>query len=206
MGSVGAGNAIHLHLTAQARGDVLKAAGGSGRSFRSNNKSLSNRPLTAAAIQAAAPQAFYYINPEPFLVNQLPYRSSVFKYAEVGGRKQTLPRTCSPSQTPVPTPADGSPSPVKPSDSPKIVASTTETGDAKGVVESIASDRASEPGGAAMAGQSRHGVMTDLARVIAAEQMANSASADFENQARLEIALAHLLVLKAERIGRVNKK
>ncbi|MGQ3673585.1 hypothetical protein ACT6QG_14455 [Xanthobacter sp. TB0136] len=48
--------------------------------------------------------------------------------------------------------------------------------------------------------------MVDLARVIAAEQMANSAAADFENQARLEIAMAHLLALKAERIGKENKK
>ncbi|MGQ3673351.1 hypothetical protein ACT6QG_13270 [Xanthobacter sp. TB0136] len=42
--------------------------------------------------------------------------------------------------------------------------------------------------------------MVDFARVIAAEQMQTSASADFENQARLEIALAHLLALKAEKI------
>lgn len=203
MGRAGA-SATHLHIETQIRGEALKAAGGRSRAFSRRDK-FGHSPLTASAIQAAAPQAWFYVNPEPFLVNRLPYQPGLGeKYQKQLGeiRTQTLPRTCAASQTPV---APGA-TPVAGAMDPKVVASTTETGSAASVVKDIAYDRTSEPGGAAMAGQSRHGVMVDLARVIAAEQMQNSAVADFDNQARLEIAMAHLLVLRAERIGKENKK
>ncbi|WP_322995430.1 M23 family metallopeptidase [Castellaniella sp.] len=197
MGSAGAG-AVHLHIETQIRGDALKAAGGKSRAFSRRDK-FGHRPLTSDAILAAAPAAWFFVNPEPFLVNQIKYQAGLGqKYREQLGevRTQTLPRTCSPSQTPL------APGQQPPAEDPSVITTTTETGDAKSVVQDIASDRSnSEPGAAAMAGQSRHGVFVDLAKVIAAENLQNSAAADLENQARLESALAHLLLLKTERLG-----
>ncbi|WP_322996570.1 M23 family metallopeptidase [Castellaniella sp.] len=197
MGSAGA-SATHLHVETQIRGDALQTAGGNSRAFSRRDK-FGHSPLTASAIRAAAPRAWFYVNPEPFLVNRIPYQGGVGrKYQDQLGevRIQTLPRTCSPSQTPL------APGRSPPAEDPKIIATTTETGDARSVVQDIAVDRSnSEQGAATMAGQSRHGLLVDLAKVIAAENLQNSAAADLENQARMEIALAHLLALKSERIG-----
>ena len=86
--------APHLHLGTLLKGSALSTTGTNGRAWKEfSGKSAS--PMTADAIKAALPAAWYYVNPEPFLPRQIPIS---YKYPDMAGgpRDTTLPKTCSP--------------------------------------------------------------------------------------------------------------
>lgn len=181
----------HLHLGALLRGDALQAAGGGGRVWREGSgKSLGNSPLTADAVKSAMPAAWYLVNPEPYLDHQIPMDGSGGAAAvygpQLGGwRTATLPRTCSPDQTVI--------------ESPRL-ASTTGTGAASAAVDSVASNASGNEGAAAVAaGQDRHGLAVEYARLVAADLAATTAQADLDVRAAQDSALAHLLLLEVSR-------
>ena len=98
MGRAGA-SAVHLHLGALLSGQALQSHTGGGRFWLQQRGSKGSPPLTADQIKSAAPQAWYYVNPEPFLTHQVPYQSGASSYDQPGGaRTVTLPRTCSPAE------------------------------------------------------------------------------------------------------------
>lgn len=180
--------APHLHLGAQMKGSALRQSGAQGRVWQEGGTKLST-PLTGDAIKSALPTAWYLVNPEPFLPHQIPIDGSGGKQAvygpQMGGwRSQTLPRTCSPDQTIV--------------DNPRI-ASTTDTGAAGAAVDSQATLKSGTEGYAAnAAGQDRHGVVVELARLSAADMTAAAQLAQLNAEARRDSALAHLLVATVE--------
>ncbi|MFG1404099.1 M23 family metallopeptidase [Xanthobacter sediminis] len=192
MGCTGMGECRpHLHLGALLRGDALKAAGAGGRVWREGSgKSLGNSPLTADAIKSAMPSTWYLVNPEPYLDHQIPMDGSDGAAAvygpQLGGwRSSTLPRTCSPDQTVTENPR---------------LASTTGTGAASAAVDSLASNAGGNEGAAATAaGQDRHGLMVDFAKLVAADLAATTAQQDLDARGAADSALAHMLLVEVER-------
>lgn len=196
MGCSGLANCpVHLHLGAMMRGDALKASGAGGRVWREGSgKSAS--PLTADQIKGAMPAAWYLVNPEPFLDHQVPFDGSGGQPAvygpQMGGwRSQTLPRTCSPDQTTFENPR---------------LASTTGTGSSDAAIDSQATNRSGSEGFAAkIAGQERRGVVVEFAKLATAELAQTSQSSALAYQAQMDSALAHLLLLEAEKTGEMDE-
>lgn len=95
--------AVHLHLSTLLRGDILRGIGNSGgRVWRSQHGwvgTKSSAPLSSAGIEAALPQDFYFVNPEPFLHQRIPFNPPADYVAQGIVRPDglTLPITCSPS-------------------------------------------------------------------------------------------------------------
>lgn len=93
--------AVHLHLSSLMSGDKLKAAGISSRVWPSSGGwggTKSSQPLTADQIAAAAPDSYYFVNPEPFLPERVPFRPNLLTaYADQGLARPdglTLPNNC----------------------------------------------------------------------------------------------------------------
>lgn len=93
--------AVHLHLSALMSGDKLQSAGVSSRVWPSASGwggTKSQQPLSADQISAAAPDSFYFVNPEPFLPERVPFRPNLLTaYADQGLVRPdglTLPNNC----------------------------------------------------------------------------------------------------------------
>ncbi|WP_091754494.1 M23 family metallopeptidase [Methylobacterium sp. ap11] len=169
--------APHLHLGALLKGSALAATGTNGRVWKIySGKGAS--PLTADAIKSAAPQAWYYVNPEPFLPRQIPIST---KYPDMAGgpRDMTLPKTCSPG------PNEGAAS------------ETVSKSDTQSQQQSIASaaEKASgsEDHAVKVANQPNRSLYIEIARINATELTANT----FDYDAQMDAALAQLVALYA---------
>lgn len=193
MGSVGAGNAVHLHLGALLSGDALKSYTGAGRVWLQQDASKRVAPLTADQIKSASPRAWYYVNPEPFLTHQIPYQGPATKY---NGQTQTLPRTCSPAEAIKPptgdeakqSPGQGRSDPVSEADS----------GSSQATVAAHSSGRvASEGPSDALASQAPRGVVLEIAKGGATELMAHQVS----YQAEMDASLANLALMSAMKLA-----
>ncbi|MBZ6078904.1 M23 family metallopeptidase [Microvirga puerhi] len=100
MGSSGA-NAVHIHLGMLMRGDALRGSGTSSRVWASrggNGGTKGSQPLTSQEISSAVPDAWYFVNPEPFLHHRIKFRPGVL--SAYGGQMSrpdgmTLPKSCS---------------------------------------------------------------------------------------------------------------
>lgn len=180
--------APHLHLGMMLRGDALQKTGAGGRVWKEGGTKLST-PLTGDAIKSAMPTAWYLTNPEPFLPRQIPMDGSGGKSAvygpQLGGwRSQTLPRTCSPDQNVL--------------DNPRI-ASTTDTGAAASSADVQATQKSGGEGYAATsAGQERHGITLEYARLSASDLAQVTDLGAIRRQAHQDAALAALLVATTE--------
>lgn len=94
----------HLHLGMTVRGSVLGQAGGGGRVMATAGcptcGTKSRPPLSASEIESAADDAWYFVNPEPFLDKQIPVPEALRAgypgyFAERTDPSKTLPTTCS---------------------------------------------------------------------------------------------------------------
>jgi murein DD-endopeptidase MepM/ murein hydrolase activator NlpD len=189
MGSAGAGDAVHLHLGTLLSGSALQSTTGAGRVWLQQTGSKGASPLTADQIKGAAPQAWYYVNPEPFLTHQVPYQAPATSY---NGRTITLPRTCSPAEA---IAAPGGDESKQPSGQGRIdPTSEADSGSSQGTIEAHASGRvASEGPSVTLASQARRGVLLEIAKGGATELMAHQLS----TQGELDSSLAHLALLSA---------
>lgn len=100
MGNTGT-RAIHLHLSALMSGDKLQSAGVESRVWASTAGwvgTKSAQPLSADQIAGVAPDSFYFVNPEPFLPERVPFRPNLLTaYADQGLVRPdglTLPNNC----------------------------------------------------------------------------------------------------------------
>lgn len=193
MGSAGAGNAVHLHLGTLLSGQALHSFTGAGRVWLQRRGDKGTQPLSADAIREAAPRAWYYVNPEPYLTHQVPYQSGASSYFQPGGRRtQTLPRTCSPAEA-IPPAAGGEAS--QPSGTGRAdPVSEADGGSAQGTVQAHSSGRvASEGPSVALASQAPRGVLLEIAKGAATELMAHQVN--YQNE--LDSSLAHLALMAA---------
>ncbi|WP_308445615.1 M23 family metallopeptidase [Methylorubrum aminovorans] len=169
--------APHLHLGTLLKGSVLAGTGTNGRVWRMGSGKGAS-PMTADAIKSALPQAWYYVNPEPFLPRQLPISNP---YPDMAGglRKTTLPKTCAPGAN------EGAAS------------ETVSQSDSQSQQSAIASaaERAtgSEDHAVKVANQPNRSLYIELARTNAAELAANT----FDYDAQMDAALAQLVALYA---------
>lgn len=99
MGATGTRNnaSVHHHLGMLLRGSKVKGLGGGSRVWATGDGQFvgtkSKAPLTSEGIQAAAPEQWYFVDPEPFLFKQLPYRDGL--KAQYGlDRDTTAPNDC----------------------------------------------------------------------------------------------------------------
>lgn len=192
MGRAGA-SAVHLHLGALLSGQALQSYTGGGRFWLQQRGSKGASPLTADQIKSTAPQAWYYVNPEPFLTHQVPYQSGASSYNQPGGaRTVTLPRTCSPAEA---IAAPGGDETKQPSGQGRTdPTSEADSGSSQGTIEAHASGRvASEGPSVALASQAPRGVLLEIARGGATELMAHQLS----YQGELDSSLAHLALIVA---------
>ena len=169
--------APHLHLGTLLKGNVLAATGTNGRVWKMYaGKGAS--PMTADAIKSALPQAWYYVNPEPFLPRQLPI-SNPYPDMAGGPRNTTLPKTCTPGAN------EGAAS------------ETVSRSDSQSQQSAIASaaERAtgSEDHAVKVANQPNRSLYIELARTNATELTANT----FDYDAQMDAALAQLVALYA---------
>ncbi|KMO32864.1 hypothetical protein VQ02_22515 [Methylobacterium variabile] len=135
-------------------------------------------PLTADAIKAALPAAWYYVNPERFLPRQIPI-STKYPDMEGGPRDTTLPKTCAPGAN------DAAPSET-------VSRSDTQSRQAS---ISAAAERStgSEDHAVKVANQPNRSLYIELARINATELTANT----FDYDAQMDAALAQLVALYA---------
>src|SRR5215210_607758 len=192
MGRAGA-SAVHLHLGALLSGQALQSYTGGGRFWLQQRGSKGASPLTADQIKSAAPRAWYYVNPEPFLTHQVPYQSGASSYNQPGGaRTVTLPRICSPAEA---IAAPGGDETKQPSGQVRTdPTSEADGGSSQGTIEAHASGRvASEGPSVALASQAPRGVLLEIARGGATELMAHQLS----TQGELDSSLAHLALIVA---------
>jgi hypothetical protein len=169
--------APHLHLGTLLKGSVVAATGTNGRVWRMGSGKGAS-PMTADAIKAALPQAWYYVNPEPFLPRQIPI-SNPYPDMAGGPRNTTLPKTCAPGAN------EGAASePVSQSDS-----------QSQQTAIASAAERAtgSEDQAVKVANQPIRSLYIELARINATELTANS----FDYDAQIDAALAQLVTLYA---------
>lgn len=169
--------APHLHLGTLLKGSSISTTGTNGRVWREGTrKSVS--PMTADAIKEALPQAWYYVNPEPFLPRQIPI-SNPYPDMAGGPRSTTLPKTCAPGAN------EGAAS------------ETVSRSDSQSQQSAIASaaERAtgSEDHAVKVANQPNRSLYIELARTNSAELAANS----FDYDAQIDAALAQLVTLYA---------
>lgn len=101
MGDTGSPGAVHLHLGSLMSGDKLQSAGVESRVWASTAGwvgTKSAQPLSADQIAGAAPESFYFVNPEPFLPERVPFRPNLLTaYADQGLVRPdglTLPNNC----------------------------------------------------------------------------------------------------------------
>ncbi len=189
MGSVGAGDAVHLHLGALLSGDVMKSYTGAGRFWLQQSGDKLTRPLTADQIKSAAPRTWYYVNPEPFLTHQLPSQGPATKY---NGQTQTLPRTCSPAEAIKPPSGGEAKQPSGQGRTDPI--SEADSGSSQATVEAHSAGRvASEGPSDALASQAPRGVILEIAKGGATELMAHQVS----YQAEMDASLANLALMAA---------
>ena len=178
MGCKGMGScAPHLHLGTLLKGSVLASSGTNGRVWRMGSGKGAS-PMTADAIKAALPQAWYYVNPEPFLPRQIPI-SNPYPDMAGGPRKTTLPKTCAPGAN------EGAASePVSQSDS-----------QSQQTAIASAAERAtgSEDQAVKVANQPNRSLYIELARTNSAEL----ATKAFDFDAQIDAALAQLVTLYA---------
>lgn len=169
--------APHLHLGTLLKGSSLSTTGTNGRAWKMHSGKGAS-PLTADAIKAALPEAWYYVNPEPFLPRQIPI-SNKYPDMEGGPRGTTLPKTCTPGAN-----QGAASETVSRSDSQSRQAAV-----------SAAAERAtgSEDHAVKVANQPNRSLYIELARMNAAELTANTLDYD----AQMDAALAQLLALYA---------
>ncbi|MGN7126786.1 M23 family metallopeptidase [Methylorubrum thiocyanatum] len=168
--------APHLHLYTLLKGSSLSASGYNGRTWR--ERSGKGVPMTADQIKAAAPETWYYVNPEPFLPRQIPI-SNPYPDMEGGRRTTSLPKTCTPGTN------QGVPSEIP---------STADTQSREKAISSAAGIPTGAPDHAVkVAAQPRRSLYLELARMNATELSANTL--DYESQ--MTAALAQLVALQA---------
>ena len=168
--------APHLHLGTLLKGSAISTTGTNGRVWRMGTGK--SAPLTADAIKGAAPQAWYYVNPEPFLPRQIPI-SNTYPDMAGGPRSTTLPKTCTPGSN------EGAANET---------VSRSDTQSRQGAI-SAAAEKASgsEDHAVKVANQSNRSLYIELARQNATELSANT----FDYDARMDAALAQLVALTA---------
>lgn len=169
--------APHLHLGTLLKGSALSSTGTNGRAWKMGSGKGAS-PMTADAIKSALPQAWYYVNPEPFLPRQIPIST---KYPDMAGgpRDTTLPKTCSPGAN------EGAASET-------VSRSDTQSRQAS---ISAAAERStgSEDHAVKVANQPNRSLYIELARTNATELTANT----FDYDAQMDAALAQLVALYA---------
>lgn len=169
--------APHLHLGTLLKGSALSTSGTNGRAWKMGSGKGAS-PMTADAIKAALPQAWYYVNPEPFLPRQIPISN---KYPDMAGgpRDTTLPKTCSPGAN------EGAASET---------VSRSDTQSRQAAI-SAAAERptGSEDHAVKVANQPTRSLYIELARINATELTANTLDYD----AQMDAALAQILALYA---------
>lgn len=169
--------APHLHLGTLLKGSALSSTGANGRAWKMGSGKGAS-PMTADAIKSALPQAWYYVNPEPFLPRQIPIST---KYPDMAGgpRDTTLPKTCSPGAN------EGAASET-------VSRSDTQSRQAS---ISAAAERStgSEDHAVKVANQPNRSLYIELARTNATELTANT----FDYDAQMDAALAQLVALYA---------
>lgn len=104
MGDRGSPGAVHLHLVMQLRADVIQqAADGVGKVWASGSQGYGTkgRPESAEAVAKSGPNAYFVVNPEPYLWARLPFNANLLKdYASQGLSRpdgKTLETTCGPT-------------------------------------------------------------------------------------------------------------
>lgn len=99
MGATGTINnaTVHHHLGMLMRGSKVQSLGGGSRVWSTGDGQFvgtKNRaPLTSEGIKAAAPEQWYFVDPEPFLYKQLPYRDGLRAQYNLD-RDTTAPNDC----------------------------------------------------------------------------------------------------------------
>jgi hypothetical protein len=169
--------APHLHLGTLLKGSALSTSGTNGRAWKMGSGKGAS-PMTADAIKSALPQAWYYVNPEPFLPRRIPIST---KYPDMAGgpRDTTLPKTCSPGAN------EGAASET-------VSRSDTQSRQAS---ISAAAERptGSEDHAVKVANMPNRSLYIELARINATELTANT----FDYDAQMDAALAQLVALYA---------
>lgn len=94
--------AVHLHLSSLLRGDVVRAAGNSGRVWRTSHGWVGTKgtaPLSSGQIAAALPNDYYFVNPETFLHHRIQFNVPAAYQAQgiIRPDNLTLAPTCQPS-------------------------------------------------------------------------------------------------------------
>lgn len=169
--------APHLHLGALLKGSSLSTTGTNGRVWKMySGKGAS--PMTADAIKSATPEAWYYVNPEPFLPRQIPISN---KYPDMAGgpRDTTLPKTCSPGTN------EGAGS--------ETVSRSDTQSQQKAIASAAEKASGSEDHAVKVANQPNRSLYIELARINATELTANT----FDYDAQMDAALAQLVALYA---------
>lgn len=95
-------SAVHLHLSSLLRGDVLRGFGNSGRVWRTSHGWVGTKgtsPLSAAQIEGALPNDYYFVNPETFLHHRITFNVPAAYQAQgvIRPDNLTLEPTCTPS-------------------------------------------------------------------------------------------------------------
>ncbi len=169
--------APHLHLGALLKGSTLSTTGTNGRVWREGSRK-STSPLTGDAIKEALPQAWYFVNPEPFLPRQIPISN---KYPDMAGgpRDTTLPKTCAPGAN------EGAAS--------ETVSRSDTQSQQKAIASAAEKASGSEDHAVKVANQPNRSLYIELARMNATELTANT----FDYDAQIDAALAQLVALYA---------
>jgi hypothetical protein len=169
--------APHLHLGTLLKGSAISTTSTNGRVWKMySGKGAS--PLTADAIKSAVPDAWYYVNPEPFLPRQLPISNKSPDMAG-GPRDTTLPKTCSPGAN------EGAVS--------ETVSRSDTQSQQKAIASAAEKASGSEDHAVKVANQPNRSLYIELARINAVELTANTLDYD----AQMDAALAQLVALYA---------
>ncbi|MDP4025785.1 M23 family metallopeptidase [Methylobacterium sp. NEAU 140] len=169
--------APHLHLGTLLKGSVISTTGTNGRVWRMGSGKGAS-PMTADAIKSALPQAWYYVNPEPFLPRQIPI-SNPYPDMAGGPRSTTLPRTCAPGAN------EGAAS--------ETVSQSDSQSRQNAIASAAEKATGSEDHAVKVANQPNRSLYIELARINATELTANT----FDYDAQMDAALAQLVALYA---------
>ena len=135
MGASGVSSgAVHIHLITLLSGATLQAAGGNSRVWSSPHGwtgAKSSPPMTAEAIRGAAPASFYFVNPETYLHQRIPFDPGTLaaqSYIDQGLIRPdglSLAPTCAPSAEAFSAPAQSTGLGTSPDEIGSIMGSAT---------------------------------------------------------------------------------